>query len=191
MVLANLLRKRIAEKIAKWNQHDIYAISLLMTYNELSIYDGIKNFPEISIGYNTKEYCGCASLLSEERWNYACWEQNNEVILNNQDTVGADLLLKWWSEQGVSSLGYESEDEMYDENMNYIGKGPNGFFELVNLISDIVLDLQNNGVVREKIGNIPVIIHDLEYSWYTTNATKKANPNGEADSFLEYLEVSS
>ena len=118
MVLADLLRKRITEKIAKWNQRDIYAISLLVLYNELNIYDGIKNFPEISVGYNTEEYCGCAPLLSEERWNYACWEQNNEVILDNQDTVGADLLLKWWSEQGVSGLGYESEDEMYDEKMN-------------------------------------------------------------------------
>ena len=191
MVLADLLRKRITEKIAKWKQRDIYAISLLMTYHELSIYDGIKNFPEISIGYNTEKYCGSASLLSEERWNYAYWEQNNEVILDNQDTVGADLLLKWWSEQGISCLDYESEDEMYDENMNYIGKGPNGFFELVNLISDIVLDLQNSGVVREKFGSIPVIIHDLEYSWYTINATKKANPNGEADCFLEYLKLDS
>ena len=65
MVLADLLRKRITEKIAKWNQRDIYAISLLVLYNELNIYDGIKNFPEISVGYNTEEYCGCAPLLSE------------------------------------------------------------------------------------------------------------------------------
>ena len=61
----------------------------------------------------------------------------------------------------------------------------------MNLMSDIAYDLQNNGVIKNKFGNIPIIIHDLEYSWYTINATKKANPTGEADAFFEYLELNS
>lgn len=190
MTLESLLTNRITERIAKWDQHDIYAISLLVTYDELSVFHGVENFSEVSVGYNTEDACGHAPLLSEERWNYACWEQNNEVILDSTDTVGADMYLKWCAEQGISDIGNESEDEMYDDDMNYIGKGPNGIFELVDLLSRIALNLRSTDIFKEAYGNIPIIIHDLDYSWYTVNATKKANPNGEADSFLEYSEMS-
>mgnify|MGYP004433451087 FL=1 len=58
--------------------------------------------------------------------------------------------------------------------MNYIGKGPNGIFELVDLLSRIALNLRSTDIFKEAYGNIPIIIHDLDYSWYTVNATKKA-----------------
>ena len=100
----------------KWNRDDIYAISFLVTFNELNVYDGVKNFPEISIGYNTEEACDGAPLFSEDRWNYACWEQNNEVILDCNDTVGANLLLRWFAEYGISCLDDESDGEMYGKD---------------------------------------------------------------------------
>ena len=42
----------------------------------------IENFPEFSIGYNTEGFCEKAPKISEERWNYAFWSQNNQVILS-------------------------------------------------------------------------------------------------------------
>lgn len=51
-----------------------------------------------------------------------------------------------------------------NENMNYIGKGPNGYYEVLNMIAETARDLQLQGIVNKKIGKILVIIHDLEYS---------------------------
>ena len=48
--------------------------------------------------------------------------------------------------------------------MNYIGKGPNGYYEVLNMIVETARDLQLQGIVNKKIGKMPVIIHDLEYS---------------------------
>ncbi len=33
---------------------------------------------------------------------------------------------------------------------------------------------------------MPIIVHGLEYAWYDLEATKLANPHGEAEVFLEY-----
>lgn len=38
----------------------------------------------------------------------------------------------------------------------------------------------------KKYGRIPVIVHDLDLVWYMEDATRNANPNGEAEEFLEY-----
>lgn len=188
MELHELLKNRITEKISTWHEKNIYAISFLLSYNESNVYGCIENFPELSIGYNTEEFCGDVSAFSEDRWNYACWEQNNDVILDSCDAIGAAALLKWYEEQGIHEPGKENEDEMYDEDMNYIGKGPNGFFQLVGLVSDLAFNLQRSGIIKEKFGEIPIIIHDLDYSWYMVDATRKANPDGEANAFLKYIE---
>lgn len=45
--------------------------------------------------------------------------------------------------------------------------------------------LQSEGVVKNKFGkSIPIIVHGLEYAWYDIEATKHANPNGEAENFF-------
>ena len=41
---------------------------------------------------------------------------------------------------------------------------------------------------RRYLRPVPILIHDLEYSWYTVEATRRANPNGEADSFFIAME---
>ena len=74
-----------------------------------------------------------------------------------------------------------------NENMNYIGKGPNGYYEVLNMIAETARDLQLQGIVNKKIGKIPVIIHDLEYSGYSEEATILANRNNEAKEFIEYF----
>lgn len=75
--------------------------------------------------------------------------------------------------------------------MNYIGKGPVGHYELLGIASNVARSLQNDGVIAEHFGApIPIIIHGLEYVWYDIEATKKANPNGEADIFLKAMKKS-
>ena len=69
--------------------------------------------------------------------------------------------------------------------MRYIGKGPAGLYELLQEIAAAARTLQNSGFIQRKFGRpIPIIIHDLEYSWYMIDATKAANANGEATEFF-------
>lgn len=178
------LENKIKEKISSWQQKDIYAISFLV--NEGSDYRGVNCFPEFSVGYNTEDFCGKAGALSEERWNYAYWEQNNAEILSSEIPEAADLFLEWCKAEKIENIGApEKESEMYDADFNYIGKGPGGYFEFVGLLSKIARKLQENSFIKEKFGNIPVIIHDSEYTWYTVEATEKANPQNEAAAFLK------
>ena len=181
------LEEQILKHMSSWSNTGIYAISFLVTFNESSTYMGIINFPEFSVGYNTEKDCGNASLLSEERWNFACWPQNNEVILDANQTDISNELIQWYKDQGILDIGHESEDGMYDETFNYVGKGPNGYSELTSLISNIARKLQKEGEIRKRFGTIPIIVHGLEYCKYTLKMTKNANPNGEAKVFLKYL----
>ena len=183
--LKELIEEKIKSVISSWNEKDIYAISFLVYFDELSNYKGIINFPELSVGYNTESECEGSSELSEERWNYAFWKQNNKPIINSEKSDMADSLLKWYSENGVVDIGVELEEQMYDSESNYIGKGPNGLIELLNLVSDVARKLQLEGYIKERFGHIPIIVHDLEYSWFIAEATKNANPHGEADTFLK------
>ena len=74
MDFETFLEKEIRKEISSWQREDIYAISFFVSYNEENSYRGINRFPEFSVGYNTEEFCEDAGALSEERWNYACWE---------------------------------------------------------------------------------------------------------------------
>jgi len=183
------LENQIIRIISEWDDENIYAISFLVTANYLSTYDGINNFPEFSVGYNKEKACNSDDLLSEERWDFANWPQNNTIIIDANHTEMADELLKWYEDQGIVDVGFESE-EMYDEEENYIGKGPNGYWELLCLISNIARKLRTNDNFKHCFANTPILVHDLDYSWYTFDMTKNANPNGEANAFLEYLQKS-
>lgn len=181
------LEQQIRHIISSWKDEDIYAISFLVTTNEFSTYKGICNFPEFSIGYNTESDCDDAEPLSEDRWNFAYWCQNNIELISAEHSDMSDELLDWYEEQGVIDIGVEPEENMYDENCTYIGKGPNGYLELLCLISNIARRLQADGWIEKRFGHIPIIVHDLDYSWYTSKMTETANPNGEAKVFLDYL----
>lgn len=44
--------------------------------------------------------------------------------------------------------------------------------------------------MEDKFGKkLPIIFHGLEYAWYDIEATKIANINGEADTFLEAMKL--
>ena len=139
--------------------------------------------------YNTEQDCGGAEKNSEERWNYAFWRQDETYIIEaNDENEGMKILFDWYEENGIENIGYEDSTNCYDEKMKYIGKGPIGYYELLSEITAVAKKLQDSGFVKNKLGaSIPIIIHDLEYPWYIIEATKKANPNGEASAFFETM----
>ena len=188
MNLEEYLYNRVLPIIQSWNEENIYAISFFVYYNGANEYKGYSNFPEFSIGYNTEEDCNHASQLSEERWNFAFWRQDmTEIIEPDDNDKGAKFLFNWYKENGIENIGHQDYDNAYDENMHYIDRGPVGYYELLKAVSNVARKLQSEGKIATQFGNIPIIVHDLEYPWYIEEATENANPNGEANIFLEAL----
>lgn len=185
----NALYDKVKSEILKWDEEDIYAISFFVESNEAYEYNGFENVTMWAISYNTEDDCDGADELDEERWNFAFWRQNVTMIID-VDTPNkyTDALFDWYAEQGVTNIGEENEDEMYDEHMYYIGKGPAGHYELLQLASGVAKRLQEDGTIKEHFGkDLPIIVHGLEYAWYDIEATQKANPNGQADTFIKAM----
>lgn len=182
--LRDYLKNKVCQVISAWDEEKIYAISFLVYSNETYEYDGCSNVTEFSVSYNTEDDCSGADDLSEERWNYAFWRQNETPIIDTE-YGGMDVLFDWYKENGIENIGYEDYENCYDSEMRYIGKGPVGYIELLAEITAVAKELQESGFIEKKFGKrIPIIIHDFDYAWYTVEATKQANPNGEADKFL-------
>lgn len=183
-----ILKNKIVSIINSWGDNDIYAISFLIHFNESSYYKsqfkGIDSFPEVTIMSNTESNCEEYDETSEERWNIAFWEdERDEVVIDSyKKNELADELLNWYKEIGVKKIGYEDEEEMYDDEMGYIGKGPNGYRELASLLAETAREIHSE---EPKFSEIPIIINDYEYSWYTYDFTKSANPDGQAEIFLK------
>lgn len=180
------LEKKLRDVISTWTETDIYAISFFVYSNEAFVYNGHSNVTEFCVSYNTENDCVGTGELSEERWNYAFWRQNETPIIEaNNENEGMRILFEWYEENGIDNIGYENYDSCYDNDMQYIGKGPIGYYELLLEITAVAKKLQDSGFIKSKFGKpIPIIIHDLEYPWYIIEATKKANSNGEANMFF-------
>lgn len=189
--LENAFYTRIKKEIQTWNAPDIYAISFFVCTNEAYSYRGFNNVAEWAISYNTEADCNDAGPFDEERWNYAFWNQNTTYIIDpDNPNKFIDMLFDWYEEQGITNIGEENEDEMYDEDMNYIGKGPAGYYELLEMAANVARKLHAEGVIKEQFGkDIPIIVHELEYYDLICEVTKKANPNGQADVFLKAMEM--
>jgi hypothetical protein len=187
---------RLSEKIYSkvkaimdtWSESGIYAISFFVYSNEAYQYKNYSNISTFAISYNTEDDCEGADLYDEERWNYAFWRQDETPIIDpDEEPEMTALLFDWYKENGITDIGKE-DDDCYDSNFNYIGKGPVGHYELLQIISEVASKLQSEGYVEQHFGkDIPIIIHGLEYAWYDIEATKKANPHGEADIFIKAM----
>lgn len=177
--LQTYLEKKLRDIISTWTETNIYAISFFVYSNESYVYKGHSNVTEFCVSYNTENDCSGTGELSEERWNYAFWRQNETPIIEaNDENEGMRMLFEWYKENGIDNIGYDNE-------MRYIGKGPVGYYELLSEVTAVAKKLQDGGFIKNKFGKpIPIIIHDLEYPWYIIEATKKANSNGEANMFF-------
>lgn len=163
------LKYLIKETIQTWETDDIYAISLF-------VYDEEDNpcRPTVTLGYNTESVYESeienAWDAEEARWNYAFWEQNQELIFGIEDTE--DVVKSWILENGFpydENIDFESDD--YEE-YEVITKA------FVKVLIEIVKELHCTGFIKEKFGKeIPVLIHELEY--YDEIAEQNIEANGE------------
>ena len=184
--ISEILYSKVKSIMDTWREDGIYAISFFVYSNEAYEYKGFSNVSSFAISYNTEADCEGAGQYDEERWNYAYWRQNETAIIDpNEPNELTDLLFDWYKENGIVNIGEEDENH-YDENYKYIGKGPVGHFELLTIVSEVAKRLQQEGFIERKFGKkLPIIIHGLEYVWYDIEATRNANINGEADTFLK------
>ena len=186
--ISEKLYNAVKSIIDSWQEEGIYAISFFVYSNEAYEYNGFSNVSSFAISYNTEEDCEGAGQYDEERWNYAFWRQDESPVID-PDTPNelTDLLFDWYKENGITNIG-EEDDDCYDENYNYIGKGPVGHYKLLGLVSDVAKRLQQEAFFEKKFGRkLPIIIHGLEYAWFDIEATQNANINGEADIFLKAM----
>lgn len=185
--------EKIKGILSGWTEEGIYAISFYIYPNESHEYRGVINVCEFSVFYNTeREYAAAFPEDGEEaRWNCACWKWLGETFLVDpkEGDEGTEQLFQWYREKGITDIGRE-ETDCYDANGAYIGKGPVGEIELVTAAANIARRLQTEGFIREHFGeNVPILIHDLEYSWFDLEATRFANPEGQAEAFLKFWEA--
>ena len=130
--LQTYLQTKLRGILSAWDEEGIYAISFLVSANPAWEYGGRSNVTEFCVSCNTESDCAGAGALSEERWNYAFWRQNETpVIRADEDDEGMKTLFAWYDENGVENIGYEDPAASYDSKMRYIGKGPAGYYELL------------------------------------------------------------
>lgn len=187
-MLHNYLVTCISEFIQSIIDMGVFSISILISSYDEERFHNIHSFPYIVLSYILEKDVDSLPLLSEERWNIAYWNIEHDYILLHpyEDPSGADMLYHWFELIHVNNIGVEDESKMYNDNMEYIGKGPNGYWELYEEIVASVLDVRASAGLETSMQKIPIIIHDYDYSWYTERFTKTANPNHQADAFLEY-----
>lgn len=186
--LSEKLYLKIKSIMDTWCEDGIYAISFFVYPNETYGYKDFRNVSSFAVSYNTEDDCKGADQYSEERWNYAFWRQDETLVIDpGEPNELTDLLFDWYKENGILNIG-EKDENCYDGNYNYIGKGPVGHYELLTLVSEVAKRLQQEGFVENRFGKkLPIIIHGLEYAWYDIEATQNANINGEAYTFLEAM----
>jgi|GEM_PF-662044 len=167
------IKGKIKDEISSWDAPDIYAVYIGVSRNNRC--DEPLGLPFIFvIGYGSG---------SKKDWHLACSSEYERDLIENEEEKQA--LIQWLEGLGTENIGVEDEDAMYDENMLYIGKGPAGMYETLDMLAGIVRELFSESFFEEKFGeNIPVIFDDYEITWYCIEATKKANPEGLANGYL-------
>lgn len=202
--LHEFLYQKIMTVLNEWDYSDVYSISFFVYSNEAYEYKGYSNISTFEISCNKETYfqktyewekkyyeeCGISmdtrdnGRYSETRWNYASLEMNEVSIFHDEEY---DLLFEWYKQEGIDDIGYEAAD-CYDENMRYIGKGPRGYYELLQVITAVAKRIQEEDYFLKTAGKrIPIIIQDYELTYYVVDATIEANVHNEAADFLEFI----
>ena len=87
--LQTYLQTKLRDILSSWDEEGVYAISFLVSANPAQEYGECSNVTEFCVSCNTESDCAGAGALSEERWNYAFWRQNETpVILADEDDEG-------------------------------------------------------------------------------------------------------
>lgn len=158
---------------------DIYAISFWL--------DRLDDDPRrirCIVGYNTisnyeKEENGVSDPC-EAKWNFAFWLQNEETVLGGDAPEFQD----WIRSLDSYYTDQELEADIYKclDRMDAISEA------FVEVIVPVAKRLHTEGVIRQKFGrDIPTIVHELEYYDEPLNWTRRANPDGLAAEFEQWV----
>ena len=139
--------------------------------------------PTAAVGYNTEAAVAAAVARGAEpweaRWSYAHWLQNDLGTLasDRADKVGLRLRARWLVElaarDGVTPFAEHAGDILA---------------AFMALLARVVDGLHRDGVVAEVFGRpVPVLIHGLEYDTATARHSRRANPDGLADPFADWV----
>lgn len=189
--LKEYLYQKVKKTMDEWDLSDAYSITFFIYSNEAYEYKEYSNVSVFNISMNNEiffreNYSGDdTGLYSEERWNFAFLEMEETEILDDE---GLEVLFEWYKQEGIENIGYEDPD-CYDEKMRYIGKGPVGYYELLQVVSEVAKQLIEEDYFLHRCGKrIPIIIQDYELTWYVVEETKKVNIHNEAKDFFRALE---
>lgn len=167
---------------------DVYVLSFCFSCD-----NDDDRYPKITLGYNTNsnysEEASMAGSKEEAKWDYAYWLQNElETIGGKEDA----LLQKWFEKAPYFYSEEENEKAMEDDEDLFekiLKKGDKFKKDFINETIAIAKQLFDNKVVEKVFGkNIPIIIHDEEYSEDIVKWTKKANTGKLIKGFLEYID---
>jgi hypothetical protein len=139
--------------------------------------------PTAAVGYNTEAAVAAATARgiapAEARWGYEHWLQNDLGTFAGErsDKVGARLRAGWLGElaarDGVTPFR-EHGDDINDAFMA--------------LLAGVVRGLHADGVITAVFGRpVPVLIHGLEYDPGIARHNRRANPDGLADPFADWV----
>lgn len=132
--------RELKKTVKEWKGEDIYAISIFINHDD----DEVTDF---AVCGNPEE-----GQKGEERWNYACWDLDEESLMYLLDEKEAD-----WK-------------------------------TLLALCGKAVSKLQEKQFFSKLFGReVPVIIHGYEYALEELEATRQANPGGQADEFFREM----
>lgn len=192
--LRDMLLDKIVQILDTFPTQEPYAVMLFLAPNPGNAYRGYTNLPELTVLYKGESDMGQRvnpffrpSGEDEERWNPAFWDYDRQQTVIGYDAPNplADALIDWYERTGVADIGVERDDGLFDDMGRYIGTGPGGLPELLGLVTDVARTLQTDGVIEERFGRgVPVLIADLEFTWYMIRATREANPDGQADAYV-------
>ena len=168
--MKNLLLDNIKEVIVNSEKKDVYAVSLYLEYYNDNVYE-----PTITVSYNTNMYleeCVKDGIdFIEAKWNYAYWAQNELYVFgleNNKEEIK-----KWFVK---NNFGYLTYDEFFSQDIDetLIEEIDT---KIKSVLVEVVKELHVSQFIKKQFGNeIPVVIHELEYSDKTLEINKAANP---------------
>lgn len=162
---------------------DIYAVSFLLENQDPS-------GPTLEISYNTEQPdCPQGVTPEEWRWNYAYWLQDPIYVIPRSDSARASRS-DWLRTHGISfegpAPGCVTEKEDFDLFLERLDKVSEEFYKLAEHVAAEILC---EGVISQRLGyELPIIIHDLEYSEPGLAATYRINRESSLlDGFRKFI----
>jgi hypothetical protein len=165
---------------------DVYALSFYLSGEDD---DPRRMILEISFNTHARADCcapgpgkqDCASSAQEAKWNYAFWLQEPIASIGQDDTPTASRREHWIRDEGLAYTD-EEEDEDFAATVERGAEIERRFWQLATRVAK---RLHETGVIARIFGRpIPIVIHDLEYSAESIEATRSANPAGLAAEYL-------